>query len=79
MDIFNPISLDDPEFFRKLNAAKPELFNQKEMEKNIRQEELEEERKRDNQTKICPGCHFPYKLGRPYMGEMCNTEGKCNE
>lgn len=30
-------------------------------------------------TKICPGCGFPYQLGKPYMGEMCDTGGKCNE
>ena len=28
MDIFNPISLDDPEFFQKLNSARPDLFDQ---------------------------------------------------
>lgn len=29
-------------------------------------------------TKICPGCGLPYKLGKPYMGEMCDTGGECD-
>ena len=27
--------------------------------------------------KVCAGCGHPYKLGEPYMGEMCPTEGQC--
>lgn len=27
---------------------------------------------------ICSGCGYPYKLGEPYMGEMCDTGGQCN-
>lgn len=32
-----------------------------------------------SKNKFCPGCGYPYKLGQPYMGEMCDTGGKCNE
>lgn len=28
-------------------------------------------------NKICIGCGYPYKLNKPYMGEMCDTGGKC--
>ena len=30
-----------------------------------------------SKNKICPGCRFPYQLGEPYMGKMCDTGGKC--
>lgn len=32
-----------------------------------------------SKTKICLGCGYPYQLGKPYMGEMCDTGGKCND
>lgn len=38
MDIFNPLSLDDPEFFQKLNSARPDLFDQEEIAKLIEKE-----------------------------------------
>jgi hypothetical protein len=42
MNILNPISLDDPEFFQKINSARPDLFNQEQMAKLIEDEKAEQ-------------------------------------
>jgi len=34
----NSISLDDPDFFKKINSQRPDVFNQEKMAKNIEQE-----------------------------------------
>jgi hypothetical protein len=48
MDLFNPISLDDPEFFQKINALRPDLFDQEEMAKNIEKEKAHEQEGKDD-------------------------------
>lgn len=48
MDIFNPISLDDPEFFQKVNAVRPDLFDQEQMEKNIEDEKSKQVKERND-------------------------------
>jgi len=34
----NSISLDDPDFFKKINSQRPDLFDQEKMAKNIEEE-----------------------------------------
>lgn len=41
------ISLDDPEFFQKVNAHRPDLFNQEQMAENIAKEKAAAEQEEE--------------------------------